>query len=266
MQGFQHTRPIPVVGLLVALVLLPLPGVVLANGARATVSVAYYKGSTPILHKDPGLHRMFDGNPDTYWTADSQGCKNIGFFVTLKKPAYVKKVEVHFRGKAVPTEGDLTIEQSTDEDAAEVWTHRQKLSPGNVKEISAQPNYYLGVLKAKVLIIGFSNCSVKGGSLAISDMDVKLSRTPTLVPVMTAKEVEKAVESLNPPEERKKNGWHFPDDENDPNKAKYLAHLMYYGLLGDRRALDLFNDYNPRDADAGEDYSAIASWDDADRK
>lgn len=235
----------------------------LPKGNAATVIVGYEDDNGNLMWKgDVNLSRVFDGNTNTYWASETSGCKQTVIQITLKNRAYLKNVSILYRGKVLPTIGSLSIDQSTDEDSRSMWTPDIDLPSTENQNIGIGSKYYLGVLKGKVIVVGLSKCNEVGGRLEIASMNLDLSDTPTMAPQMTAMEIKTAVKSLFRPNEK---DWHFIDDENDPNKEKYLAHLMYYGLHGDSKAEDLFESYHPPGADVSEDQSDLESWYEEDR-
>jgi hypothetical protein len=118
--------------------------------------------------------------------------------------------------------------------------------------------YYLRTLAASEIILSTEGCDKKKGRLEIEEIQFEFSDRSTFKPEMTFTELKAKLKSTAV--WRTNYGWHFVDDENEPSKEKYLAHLMYYGLNGDAESERLFRGYSPSGADLSEDHSALEAW------
>jgi hypothetical protein len=230
----------------------------LSKGLNASVRVGYDdEHGNFALKEDANLGRMFDGKADSYWISEPKGCEKVGILMTLEKPAYLRNVRITYHGKVLPSIGVVTIDQSTSEDSHAVWSRHKRLSFGINQELNISDEYYPSVLRGRVLGLGLEQCNEFGGKLEIAEIKFEFSDTPTMRPELTKKEIKTAIRSLIKPNSK---SWNFADDDNEPNKEKYLSHLMYYGLLGDAEADELFMSYSPRGVDLSEDQSALESW------
>jgi hypothetical protein len=230
----------------------------LSKGVNAKVTVGYDNEHGHFALKDDAeLGRMFDGKTDTYWTSETRGCRKVGFSVVLEKPTYLKKVKIIHHGKIFPTVGSMIVDQSTSEDTYTKSGRDVKLDLDTNQELDVGKEYYPSVLKGSVFSLFLLDCNHAGGKLEIAEIKFEFSDAPTMKPELTAKEIKTAVKALIKPNEK---SWNFADDENEPNKAKYLSHLMYYGLQGDAEAEKLFMSYIPHGTDLNEDQSEIESW------
>lgn len=229
-----------------------------SKGVGAIVKVGYDNDHGRFALKDDAeLGLMFDGKTDTYWTSETRGCKKVGISVLLDKPAYLSKVKIIHHGKIFPMVGSVIVDQSTSEDTYTRSGRDVKLDLGPNQELDVGKEFYPSVLRGGVFSLFLLDCNHAGEKLEIAEIKFEFSDTPTMKPAMTAKEIKNAVKALMKPNEK---SWNFINDENDPNKEKYLSHLMYYGLRGDAEADKLFKSYIPHGTDLNEDQSEIESW------
>jgi hypothetical protein len=236
----------------------------LSKGVDATVTVGYdNEHGRFALKNDTDLGRMFDGKPETYWISETKGCQKVGFSIVKENPSYLKRVRIIHHGKIFPTVGSVIVDQTTSEDTYTKSGRDVKLDLSTNQELDVGEEYYPSVLKGRVFSLFLLDCNQAGGKLEIAEIKFEFSDTPTMKPVLTAKEIKTAVKALIKPNAK---SWNFADDEKEPNKEKYLSHLMYYGLRGDAEAENLFLSYIPHGTDLNEEQSEIESWYTDDKK
>jgi len=233
----------------------------LSEGVGAIVSVGYDDEHGHFAFKeDANLGRMFDGKTDTYWTSETRGCHKVGISVVLEKPAYLKRVRIIHHGKIIPTVGSVIVDQSTSEDTYSESGSDVKLDLGMNQELDVSKEYYPAVLKGHVFTLFLLNCNQAGGRLEIAEIKFEFSDMPTMKPTLTAENIKAAVKAVARYRTPDRSTWHFANDDNEPNKKKYLSHLMYYGLLGDEEADKIFKNYYPTSTDLSEEASDLQAW------
>lgn len=233
----------------------------LSNKVEARVTVGYHdkKGEYhPVA--DSSLNKLFDKDNKTWWVSTDKGCGVTVFDLDFDRHQYIKKISVRHHGATLPLIGSISTRESSAENAPMISASKSNIALGQdrMQILPLDGGFYLQTLAAGEIVLSTEGCSAKNGKLEIEEIEFEFSATPPLKPEMTAAELKARLRSTavwNAPF-----GWHFLDDENEPNKEKYLAHLMYYGINGDSESEKLFRGYSPSGADLSEDHSALESW------
>jgi hypothetical protein len=232
----------------------------LKDGQNAKITIGYSDKDNFTPRDDYNLGLMFDGKNDTYWVSETTGCQVAVISITPEKSAYLRKVTVIYHGKIFPTEGSVGVTQSSDEDSRSFFGRTVKLANNANQELDVSKELYPSVLKAGVFSVALDFCGHDAEKLEIGEIRFEFSEKPTMRPTMTAREVKAAINSVIDYRTADHSSWQFRNEENEPNKEKYLAHLMYYGQLGNVDADKTFESYYPSHADLSEDASDLQSW------
>jgi len=231
----------------------------LSGHVKARVSVGYHDADGSYYQKnDDTLGKLFDKDNRTWWTSSPDGCRVVVFNFVFDKPVFPKRIVLVHHGDTIPLIGGSSIGESDNENAPFVNGKDVTLERSKKQILDMNQSYYWHVFRAGEMTISTEGCNVKKGKLEIEEIEIEFSDKPTLNPEMSAAKLKSTLRSTavwNAPF-----SWHFVDDEKAPDKEKYLAYLMYYGLGGDTEAEDIFKGYHPSGADLSEDQSALESW------
>ncbi len=233
----------------------------LSNKVEAKITVGYHdeKGEYhPVA--DRTLNSLFDKDNKTWWVSTDKGCGVTVFDLNFDGHQYIKKISIKHHGATLPLIGSVSTRESSGGNAPMISASKNNIALGQdwTQILNLDGGYYLQTLAAGEVVLSTEGCNAQNGKLEIEEIEFEFSAKPTLKPEMTAAELKARLRSTavwTAPF-----GWHFLDDENEPYKEKYLAHLMYYGINGDSESESLFRGYSPSGADLSEEHSALESW------
>lgn len=234
----------------------------LNQDTRATVSVRY--GYSGVLIGDSTIERMFDGNSASWWTAKDAQCDIIKFELNLETSKYLTGIRLAIHDGIFPKAAGIALHYPGDDEKGGPNYFETQFGNSQPKIVNIPEHHYARLLKAGSVRIDIMGCTPKNGKLEISEMTFQFSGLPTFNPEFSASAVLQTVKGLA---EYSSDGfWKFSGegDGSERNKFKlrdkYLAHLMYYGLVGNQEAENLFLKYAPPGTASGEDISYMKSW------
>ena len=229
----------------------------LSKDVKATVEVSDGQGR-PVA--DDTLVSLFDNNPATWWTSAAKNCEKVFFSIYADKPVYLKRVTLVNHGKTHPVAGGVILgcSRTADGDGIGGEETEGKFIQNDAQVLDVSTDPYFQMLKGKSIGFWIKGCASGKGKFEISEIRFEFSRESNFTPEFNFGKLKSLIESVA--EHKGVGGWHFKDDYKEPNKRKYLAHLMYYGLRGDKEAEKLFNNYAPSGAELSEDFSDLQSW------
>jgi hypothetical protein len=232
----------------------------MSKDVQASVVVGYdNKKGKYSPRNDETLIRLFDRKNETWWTSPEEGCRKVVFSFHPNKPVYIKKITIFNHGNTYPLVGGVIIKQSAGVDSVSVSGKDIKLQQRKEQELDLSESYYAQVLKAGSFDLYLLGCSQRMGKLEIEEINFEFSDAPPLKPEISVNDLMNKIKSIAL-HDRPGKAWHFADDENEPNKEKYLSHLMYYGMKGDKAAENMFMNYWPSATDLSEEVSELQSW------